>query len=59
MSYPFDCPRCECEKEFRTKIGGFLGVTSHFFVRHGRFSFRVGFPLSDAEPPSFEERDDG
>lgn len=55
MNHSFDCPRCDCEKEFRTKIGGFLGVTSHFFFRHGRFSFRVGFPFSDAESPDFKE----
>ncbi len=54
MTHSFDCPRCDCEKEFRSKIGGFLGVTVHFFVHHGRHSFRVGFPLIDEQPPEFE-----
>lgn len=53
--HPFDCPRCAYSTTYRTKLGGFIGVTIHFGVWHGWYSFRVGFPLIDEEPPQFDE----
>lgn len=55
MGHEFDCPRCDRHTEFRTKLGGAIGVFAHFFVRHGSYSFRVGFPFTDAEAPEPEE----
>lgn len=58
VGYEFDCPRCEYTRFHRTPLGGALVVMWHFFTQHGWYSFRVGCPLCDADPPEFGTEDD-
>ena len=51
----FDCDKCDFYKEYENAGIGALKVFYHYFVHHGWYSFKVGFPYFDTEPPDPEE----
>lgn len=54
-SHPFDCPYCDSETQYRTKIGGAIAVGWHMHQKHPDITEDVGNPFSDREAPEFED----